>query len=380
MEARMQVAVIGCGVVGSCVGWHLARRGAQVVMMDAGPPGAAVSSWTFGWVNASNKTETRAYFDLNVAGMSAHRELAGLLGSGNWWHPTGHLRWSDDPGSTEMLLRAVDLLISWGYDVACWDADRVRRLLEPEVRFPAGDTPVAFYPDEGWIDGRQLVGRLVEDAVSNGAELHAGTAVTDIIVKGDHVAEIVLSNAHRYKVDAVVNAAGPAGREVAGFVGRTLPMRDEPGLIARLRCDHVPVRRAMHAPHVEIRADGPGQVVLHSREIDALIDPAAGPTDPADLAGRLHDLAVDVVPALRTGELIRAKIARRPIPIDGFPSVGGLDDLAGYYEAVTHSGITLSAVIGRLLAQEIIDGSVDGLIKPYRPDRFPSVEPGSHGG
>jgi glycine/D-amino acid oxidase-like deaminating enzyme len=111
-----------------------------------------------------------------------------------------------------------------------------------------------------------------------------------------------------------------------------------------------------------------------------LIDPAAGPTDPADLAGRLRDLAVEVVPALRTGELIRAKIAWRPIPIDGFPSVGGLDDLAGYYEAVTHSGITLSAVIGRLLAREIIDGSVDELIKPYRPDRFPSYEPGSHGG
>lgn len=182
---------------------------------------------------------------------------------------------------------------------------------------------------------------------------------------------------HRYKVDAVVNAAGPAGREVAGFVGRTLSMRDEPGLIARLRCDHVPVRRAMHAPHVEIRPDGPGQVVLHSREIDALIDPVA---DTSDLARRLHDLAVDVVPALRTGELIDARIVRRPIPMDGFPSVGGIDDLAGYYEAVTHSGITLSAVIGRLLTQEIIDGSVDALIEPYRPDRFPTCEPGSHGG
>jgi glycine/D-amino acid oxidase-like deaminating enzyme len=365
----MQVAVIGCGVVGSCVGWHLARRGAQVVMVDAGPPGAAVSSWTFSWVNASNKTGTRAYFDLNVAGMSAHRELARALDSGDWWHPTGHLRWSDEPRSTDKLLRAVDLLISWGYDVACWDADRVRRLLEPEVRFPAGDTSVAFYPDEGWIDGRQLVGRLVDHAVSNGAELHAGTAVADIVMKGDHVAEIVLSDAHRYKVDAVVNAAGPAGREVAGFVGRTLPMRDEPGLIARLRCDHVPVRRAMHAPHVEIRPDGPGQVVLHSREIDALIDPVA---DTRDLAGRLHDLAIDVVPALRTGELIDARIVRRPIPLDGFPSVGGIDGLAGYYEAVTHSGITLSAVIGRLLTQEIIDGSVDALIEPYRPDRFPT--------
>jgi glycine/D-amino acid oxidase-like deaminating enzyme len=371
MEARMRVAVIGCGVVGSCVGWHLARRGAQVVMIDAGQPGAGVSNWTFSWVNASNKTQTRAYFDLNVAGMSAHRELATTLGSGDWWHPTGHLRWSDDPVAAETLHEAVELLRSWGYDAACWDADRVRRLLEPEVRFPADDTAVAFYRDEGWIDGRRLVGQLIDDAVSNGAELHAGTAVTDIVVKGDHVTEIVLSGGHRDKVDAVVNAAGPAGREVAGFVGRTLPMRDEPGLVVRLGCDRVPVRRAMHAPHVEVRPDDQHQVVLHSREVDALIDPAA---DPTDLSGRLHDLAIDVVPALRTAELIDARVAWRPIPIDGFPSVGGLHDLAGYYEAVTHSGITLSVTIGRVLAREIIDGTVDELIEPYRPGRFAGVE------
>jgi glycine/D-amino acid oxidase-like deaminating enzyme len=371
----VRVVVIGCGVVGSCVGWHLTQRGAQVVMIDAGQPGAGVSTWTFSWVNASNKTETRAYFELNVAGMSAHRELATVLGSGGWWHQTGHLRWFDDPVAVEMLHRAVDLLRSWDYDVAWWDADRVRRLLEPEVRFPADDTEVAFYRDEGWIDGRGLVGQLIDDAVSKGAEVHAGTAVTDIVVKGDHVAEIVVSSGHRYKVDAVVNASGPAGRDVAGLVGRTFPMRDEPGLVARLRCDRVPIRRVMHTPHVQLRPDDQSQVVLHSREIDALIDPA---TDATDLSGRLHDLAIEVVPTLRTAELIDARVAWRPIPIDGFPSVGGVDDLAGYYEAVAHSGITLSVIIGRVLAQEIVDGTVDKLIAPYRPSRFASVEPGSH--
>lgn len=370
----MRVAVIGCGVVGSCVGWHLARRGVQVVMIDAGQPGAGVSTWTFSWVNASNKTETREYFDLNVAGMSAHRELAKVFGPDDWWHPTGHLRWVDDPVAAEMLHRAVELLRSWGYDAACWDADRVRRLLEPDVRFPTGDIDVAFYRDEGWIDGRRLVGHLLEDAVETGTEVHAGTAVTDIGVKGNHVAEVVLANGHRDKVDAVVNAAGPAAREVAGFVGRTLPMRDEPGLVARLRCDRVPVRRVLHAPHVELRPHDHDQVVLHSREIDALIDPVVAATD---LSGQLHDLAIDVVPTLRSAELIDARVAWRPIPIDGFPSVGGVDDLAGYYEAVTHSGITLGGIIGRVLSDEIVDGTMDPLVEHYRPGRLASVEPDS---
>ena len=68
-------------------------------------------------------------------------------------------------------------------------------------------------------------------------------------------------------------------------------------------------------------------------------------------------------------ELAEARIAWRPIPADGFPSVGAASGVRGYYEAVTHSGITLGAIVGRVLAQEIIDGTVDDLIAAYRPDR-----------
>lgn len=360
----MRVAVVGCGVVGACVGWHLARRGVEVMVIDAGQPGGGVSEWTFSWVNASNKTATRAYFELNVAGMAAHREMAADLGPDGWFHPTGNLRWVDDLDAAEALHRTVDLLRSWGYDAAAWDTDRARRLLEPEVRFATDVREVAVFGDEGWIDGRRLVGHLVDDAVSRGAEVRAGAAVTDIGLTGDHVAEVVLADGHREKVDAVVNAAGTAASEVAGFVGRALPMRDGPGLVARFRCDRVPIRRVLHSPHVALRPHGHDQVVLHSVEIDGLLDP---PNDVTELSHQLHDLAADVVPGLRTAELVDARVAWRPIPLDGFPSVGGVDDLAGYYEAVTHSGITLAAILGRVLADEIVDGTVDPLVEHYRP-------------
>ena len=42
----------------------------------------------------------------------------------------------------------------------------------------------------------------------------------------------------------------------------------------------------------------------------------------------------------------------------------------GYYEAVTHSGVTLGPLLGRLLAREILEGEVDPLLSSYRPDRF----------
>lgn len=170
----MRVAVIGSGIVGTFVGWHLARRSAEVLTVDAGQAGAGVTNWSVGWVNASNKTQTREYFELNLAGGIAYRELAAAFGFAEWWHPTGHLRWTDEPAAAQQLSEAVRHLQSWGYDVALWDAQRVRRLLEPDVCFPASDTQVAVYRDEAWIDGRALVDCLLNDALGNGAEAHFG--------------------------------------------------------------------------------------------------------------------------------------------------------------------------------------------------------------
>ena len=76
----MRIGVIGVGIIGASVGWHLVNHGAEVVMIDAGRPGEGVTNWTFSWVNAANKTETREYFDLNVAGIAAHVDLAATLG------------------------------------------------------------------------------------------------------------------------------------------------------------------------------------------------------------------------------------------------------------------------------------------------------------
>lgn len=44
--------------------------------------------------------------------------------------------------------------------------------------------------------------------------------------------------------------------------------------------------------------------------------------------------------------------------------------MPGYYEAVSHSGITLGPVIGRLLASEILSGKRDEMLADFHPERF----------
>ncbi|WP_329544007.1 FAD-binding oxidoreductase [Streptomyces sp. NBC_01356] len=362
-----RVAVIGVGILGAGVGWNLSRHGAQVVFIDAGRPGEGVTNWSFSWVNASNKTVRKSYFDLNVAGMAAYRELAGAIGPDSWWYPSGHLRWTDDPAAQAKLLETAELLDGWGYRVEAYSGAEVRRHLEPALTMP-GEVPVVLYPDEAWVHGRHLVDRLVGQAVASGAELRSGTAVRDIGTGADgSIRTVALADGSRFDVDVVVNAAGPSASHVAGLIARHLPMRREPGVVTRIGCAQVPVHRVMHAPHIEIRPDGDASVVLHSREIDALIDTGE---EPAQLARLLHESARHVVPELGNSRIAQTRVAFRPIPADGFPSVGAVPSVPGYYEAVSHSGITLGPVIGRMLASEILSGRRDEMLADFRPERF----------
>lgn len=365
----MRVAIIGAGILGSSVGWNLSRQGAEVTFLDAGQPGEGVTNWSFSWVNASNKTVRKSYFDLNVAGIEAYRELAATIGAGSWWHPSGHLRWTDDVAAETRSLETADLLTRWGYRVEVITGDEARRRLEPALTMP-GKTPVLFYPDEAWVDGRRLADLLVGQAVASGAERRFGTAVSDIGTAADgSVRTVTLSDGSRFDVDIVVNAAGPRAAGIAALVARHLPMRREPGALTRIDCAQVPIRHVMHAPHIEVRPDGEASMVLHSREIDALID--AG-EEPAELARLLHESARRAIPGLEDSHIAQTRVSNRPIPADGFPSVGAVPTVPGYYEAVSHSGITLGPVIGRLLASEILTAERDEMLADFRPERFPA--------
>ncbi|MGW1870675.1 NAD(P)/FAD-dependent oxidoreductase [Streptomyces mauvecolor] len=179
-----RVAVIGAGIIGASVGWNLYRHGANVVFIEEGLPGEGVTNWSFSWVNASNKTARRSYFDLNVVGMATYRELAAAIGPESWWYPSGHLRWADDPAAETKFLKTAELLASWDYRVELCTGAEVRRRFEPALTMP-DDVPVLFYPDEAWVHGRHLVSRLVGQAVAAGAELRTGAGVRDIVIRAD---------------------------------------------------------------------------------------------------------------------------------------------------------------------------------------------------
>src|SRR5579872_3620587 len=90
--------VVGAGVIGAATSMRLAQAGARVTIVDAAGPATGTSATTFAWVGAS-PLGLWDYFDINVAGMAAHRRLRAELGGTPWYLAPGALVWFSDAGS-----------------------------------------------------------------------------------------------------------------------------------------------------------------------------------------------------------------------------------------------------------------------------------------
>ena len=207
--------MIGAGIVGASVAFRLAGSGAaQVWIVDRSGPGSGTTSASFAWVNANDKTP-RDYFELNHAGLEEHLQLRDELpDEAPWLHSGGNLEWAGDEETLEALVNRVERLRSWGYAVEWREARHVNEVLEPNVAFPSPDTPVAFFPEEAWVDAPQLAHAFVGLACQKGAETRFGVAVKEIETDGGRVSALLLRGGERLPVDAVVNAAGPGADKV----------------------------------------------------------------------------------------------------------------------------------------------------------------------
>ncbi len=69
-------------------------------------------------------------------------------------------------------------------------------------------------------------------------------------------------------------------------------------------------------------------------------------------------------------EAARFGIGPKPVPGDGEPVLGRLDEVEGLYVAFTHSGATLGLIAGELLAWEMTRGEAHPLLAGFNPRRF----------
>jgi glycine/D-amino acid oxidase-like deaminating enzyme len=75
-EKSTDVVIIGAGILGCTAAHELAKRGIEVVLLDAGRIGQGTSTKSFSWINATSKTNNPGYFKMNAQWLNRYLELA----------------------------------------------------------------------------------------------------------------------------------------------------------------------------------------------------------------------------------------------------------------------------------------------------------------
>ena len=364
----MDVVVVGAGIIGAATAFELTRSGATVTVVDADPVTRGASAATFGWVNANGKAPDH-YFELNRAGMDAHAQLAAVLRDESWLHAGGSIEWSTPEGSASLRDRVATHLAR-GYPAEMIDRERLSELVPglPESRLP---DEAAFFPSEGWVDAVAVIDLLLTSAVASGAVLRRGLRVTNLGVGHHHRAEVIVDPLERLYADVVVNCAGADAGILAASTGLTLDTAGPAGLNAVTVPTAARPGRVVRAPGVHFRPETGGRVMIASPSTDATLP---GHSDTAVLAARLVEAVAEYLPGLAGTAVDEVRVARRAIPPDGLPMIGRTSNAPWLYHVVTHSGVTLAPLLGRLVAAEILEGEDDASLSPYRPARFDQGE------
>lgn len=356
MNRPPHIAVIGAGILGSSLAWHLADAGAEVTVIDEGKPGNRATHGSFAWINAHDPQD-ETYFQLRLKSMRLWRGLQETLPH----LPVrlrGALNWEDPPDEIEEVARALD---DGGNPARLVSQSEIARL-EPNLAQPPEIAIDAAA--EGVADPARIAEAFLFAALSRGATLRTNAAALGLTFAAGRVAGVEVPE-DVVEADAVVIAAGTGTQALLAAHGFDLPMDNAPGLLVSTAPVPKVTQRVLTSMslHVWQREDG-----------SLLLGEDFGGTDPAEgdeaivarVLRKLDGYFDGVADVTATG----TTVANRPKPADGYPALGQVPGLDGLWVATTHSGITLAPVIGASLAEEILEERQITDLDPYRVNRF----------
>ncbi len=217
---RASAVIIGGGVMGVSIAFHLAEAGVRdVVLVERDALGAGSTSKAAGGVRA--QFSDRLNIELGMRSLEAFRRFGQRPGQEIDLHQVGYLFLLETPEQVAAFQQSVDLQKSMGVP---------SRMLSPEEALElsplidaSGLSGAAFSPTDGHCTPESVVLGYATAARRLGVRILTGCRATGIVTRGGEIAAVD-TEAGRIETDTVICATGAWSREVGSWVGVDLPV------------------------------------------------------------------------------------------------------------------------------------------------------------
>jgi sarcosine dehydrogenase len=370
MRREAAVVVVGGGIIGCSIAYHLTAAGCRdVVLVEKGELTSGTTFHSVGLV--SHFRTSAADIRLMTDSIRLYRALAAEAGDAVGWRPVGSLRLASSPAMLKRLEQRVARARELGLHVGMIGPDEALRRCP--VMNGAGLHGAAYVPDDGYIEATGITRELARRAALGGAEIVTGTRVTGIALDPGGRVRSVETTAGSIRTERVANAAGQWAPRVAAMVGLDLPI--VPLMHQYLITRPVP---GHELPRETPVVRDPENLVYVREEVGGYL---IGGFEPDPKVWRLDDVPWDFTQQLLPAEwelfepLLAGAIRRFPavekaeilqlingpdgFTPDGHYALGPVPGRPGFWVAAGMSinGIAGAGGVGRVMAEWILEGA-----------------------
>tara|TARA_Y100000996_G_scaffold57006_1_gene38659 strand:- start:1250 stop:2395 length:1146 start_codon:yes stop_codon:yes gene_type:complete len=352
-----EAIIVGAGIIGSSIAYELSKRGVKVTLIDKNAPGSACSGSSFSWINATYPKKPYSYNLFSQLGINAFQLVQKELSLDIKWN--GSLEWSSEIEDQEELIESVKELKSYPkYTPTSIIGYKKAKKLEPYINFK-GNENIIFSKADGAIDPKDAISKMIAAIKKNGGSVLYPCKFEKIIESNNSFSKIKTSMG----ILKSENIVFCNGIDIDNSFNINFLKKPRPGVIIKTNPKKDLINSVVYGPKIHAHQQSNGQVII-GEQITAPIE-----ENSKNHLIRINKHFKNMVKGVSDLNPSEVLIGWRPIPKDDLPIIGRFKNKS-VYVAVMHSGISLAAIVGNLVSQEIVDEVDSLLLKDFRPSRF----------
>jgi len=378
-DQSYDVIVIGAGVIGASVAYHLARFGAgKVLVLEQNQIGQGTGAQSSGLLRTHYSVEPNVQlaklsweiFTSFKSYLEDEEADCGLV-------HCGYLIAAGEGPRAKALEQTIEQQRSMGIPIEVISAAQATRLL-PIARFEESEL-IAYEPEAGFADPYMVNTSMARAARKKGVKIMEGVTVQGLITDGNKVVGVKTSVGD-FAAGHVVSTQNIWAYQLKEWLGVDIPLQAERHIVLALEAEQpytqsMPVFKDMVSEGMlYLRSYGARQMLVSEGVQGEVLEKCSNEQGdvPLDTIVSIGEQVAKRFPSYDSAELASSWTGVYDVTPDWNPVLGSLPGIEGLTVGFGFSGhgFKLSPAVGIVLAQHVLGQAPTVSLAPYSYDRF----------